>query len=262
MQSSTTHSPQPTVYSLQSSSCRLLPFAFILFLVPLWSPLRAQEAPKPQPTRTWTSVNGNTIDGAFVKEEEGKIFIKRPDGSTIATSREKLSPLDLAWIDGKNAPVSSTKTLSFPMATQLEKNKMEEHKKVRRLIIKSYTVLTNNDRSDKTLAFLERDAQSMYNWKFITSDCYLTKSGKKGKIKTLNFLAQAPVELREAVQMVRDKFTLPLPDPAVVKEISEDGETYWEVQGLPDYVSRVLLLVDPETKNIKRFDLHFPPPAK
>jgi hypothetical protein len=236
---------------------------FILALLPVWLPLCAQEQPQVQPARTWTSVNGNTIDGAFVKEEEGKIYIKRPDGSTIATGREKLSPLDLAWIDNKNAPTNSAdKTLSFTMATQLEKNKMEEHKRVRRIFIKTYTLLTNNERADKTLGFLERDAQSMYGWKFISDECYRTPSDKKGKIKTMNFLAQVPVELREAVQMVRDKFTLPIPDPVVVKEISEDGETYWEVQNLPDYVSRVLLLVDPETKNIKRFDLHFPPPVK
>ena len=60
--------------------------------------------------------------------------------------------------------------------------------------------------------------------------------------------------------MVRDKFTLILPDPVTVKEISEDGETYWEVLNLPSYISRVLLLVDPETKNIKSFNIHFPPP--
>ncbi len=225
-------------------------------------PVSAQEKPASFPARTWTSINGNTIDGSFVKEDEGKVFIKRADGSTISTSRAKLSPLDLVWIDAKNAPTNTARTLSFTLATQLEKNKMEEHKRVRRVIIKTYTQLTNNDRADKTLAFLERDAQSMYGWKFISDDCYLTKSGTKGKIKTMNFLAQVPVELREAVQMARDKFTLPMTDPVVVKEISEDGETYWELQNPPDYVSRVLLLVDPETKNIKRFDLHFPPPEK
>jgi hypothetical protein len=249
--------------SFVSSFC-LQPFALCLLALFLGSYARAQEPPSTNalPTRTWTSVNGNTLDGVFVKEEAGKIYIKRPDGSTIATGRDKLSPLDLVWIDTRNAPAGSAKTQAFTLATQLEKNKMAEHQRVRRLIIKSYTVLTNNDRSDKTLAFLERDAQSMYGWKFVSSDCYLTKSGKKGKIKTLNFLAQAPVELREAVQMVRDKFTLPMPDPVVVKEISEDGEAFWEVQNPPDYIARILLLVDPETKNITRFDLHFPPPAK
>ncbi len=243
---------------------RLQPFAYSLLVLFLCCPLFAQEqsAEKAQPARTWTSVNGNTIDGAFVKEEDGKIFIKRPDGSTIATSREKLSPFDLAWIDTKNAPTNSAKTLSFTLATQLEKNKMEEHKKVRRLFIKSYTELTNNDRNDKTLAFLERDAQSMYGWQAVTDACYLTKSGKKGKVKIMNFLPQAPVELREAVQMARDKFAIPMPDPVLVKEVSVEGERFWEIQNPPDYISRLLLLVDPETKNIKRFDIHFPPPVK
>ena len=239
----------------------LQPFVFSLLFLFLFRPAFAQEqqAEKAQAARIWTSVNGNTVEGSFVKEEAGKIYLRRPDGSTIATGREKLSPLDLAWIDGKNAATNAARTLSFTLATQLEKNKMEEHKKVRRLIIKTYTQLTNNDRNDKTLAFLERDALSMYGWRAVTDSCYLTASGKKGKIKTLNFFAQAPVELREAVQMARDKFTLPITDPVVVKEVAEDGETYWELQNPPDYVSRVLLLVDPETKNIKRFDLHFPP---
>ena len=214
------------------------------------------------PSRIWTSVNGNTIEGAFVKEAEGKIFIKRPDGSTVATSRAKLSPNDLAWIDTRNAPAAAGKTQAFTKATQLETTKMEGYKLVRRLIIKTYTQLTNNDRNDKMLAFLERDAFSMYGWKFIGSDCYLTKAGKKGKIKELQFMPQSPVPLREAVQMVRDKFTLILPDPVTVKEVTYEGEACWEVQNLPDYVARVLLQIDPETKNIKRFDLHFPPPEQ
>ena len=232
----------------------------ILFVSLCSMPLCAQEKPKDQPARTWTSVNGNTVDGAFVKEEEGKVFIKRPDGSMLATTRDKLSPLDLAWIDNTTAPSNTVKTLSFIKATQLETNKMEEYKRIRRLILKTYTLLTNNDRSDKMLAFLERDAQSMYGWKFISSECYLTKNDKKGKIKMLSFLAQVPVPLREAVQMVRDKFTLPMPDPVTAKEISENGDTYWEVLNPPSYVSRILLLVDPETKNIKCFNLYFPPP--
>lgn len=244
------------------TSARLLPTAFRFLALFLVACACAQEKSRDQVLRTWTSVNGNTVDGSFVKEEEGKIYIKRPDGSTLATSREKLSPLDLAWVDKTTAPSNTVKTLAFTQATQLEKNKMEEHRRVRRLIIKTYTLLTDNERADKSLAFLERDAQSMYGWNFISSDCYLTASGKKGKIKSLSFLAQAPVPLREAVQMVRDKFTLPMPDPVIVKEISEDGENYWEIQNPPDYVSRVLLRVDPETKNIKSFNLFFPPPPK
>ena len=214
------------------------------------------------PVRIWTSVNGNTIEGSFVKEDAGKIFIKRPDGSTIATTRAKLSPHDLAWIDTLNKSPEAAKTQSFTKATQLETTKMEGYKKIRRLILRTYTQLTNNDRDDKMLAFLERDAFSMYGWQFISSDCYLTKTGKKGKIKELFFSPQAPVPLREAVQMVRDKFTLVMPDPVIAKEIPHDGETYWEIQNPPEYVARALLMVDPETKNIKRFDFHFPPPEK
>ena len=237
-------------------SCAILVPAAAL----LCAPLRAQEAPKALPSRTWTSVNGNTVDGAFVKEESGKIYIRRADGSMLATTRDKLSPLDLAWIDGATAPTNAVKTQTFTQAPQLEKNKMEEHKKVRRLIIKTYTQLTNNDRDDKMLAFLQRDAQSMYGWQFITSECYPTKEGKKGKLKHITFIPQAPVPLREAVQMARDKFTLVLPDPVTVKEVSEDGETFWELQGLPDYVSRLRMKVDRETQNIRAFDLFFPPP--
>jgi len=212
-----------------------------------------------EPSRIWTSVNGNTIEGSFMKEEEGKIFIRRADGSTVATSRAKLSPNDLVWIDTRNAPANVGKTQSFTKATQLETTKMEGYKKIRRLIIKTYTQLTNNDRNDKMLAFLDRDALSMYGWQFIGSDCYLTKTGKKGKIKELQFMPQTPVPLREAVQMARDKFTLTMPDPVVVKETTYEGEPYWEIQNPPDYVSRVLLLIDPETKDIKRFDVQFPP---
>jgi hypothetical protein len=221
-----------------------------------------EAAPKAYPSRTWTSVNGNTVEGAFVKEEGGKVYLQLPDGKLIGTTREKLSPLDLAWIEGATAPSTAVKTLSFTPATQLEKNKMLEHRKVRRLILKTYTLLTNNDRDDKMLFFLQRDAMSMYGWTYVSADCYLTKTGKKGKIKEMTFLPQLPVELREAVQMVRDKFTLSLPDPVVVKQVEEDGETYWEVLSPPDYVSRVLLLVDAETQKIRRFDLTFPPPAK
>jgi hypothetical protein len=228
--------------------------------------LAAQPPPDPSaeaPVRTWTSVNGNTVEGAFVKEEEGKVYLRRPDGSVIATTRAKLSPNDLLWIDRRNAPPGQVaKTESFTKATQLEIAKMEGYKKIRRLILKTYAQLTNNDRDDKMLAFLERDALSMYGWQYIGSDCYLTKSGKKGRVKEMQFMPQEPVPLREAVQMARDKFYLTMPDPVIVTEVSLDGEAYWEVQNPPPYVARALLLVDPETKNIRRFDFHFPPPDK
>lgn len=220
-------------------------------------------APGAGPVRTWTSVNGNTLQGAFVKEENGKIFICRPDGSMVATTRAKLSPNDLTWIDTRgHAPGKIAQTQSFTKATQLETTKMEGYKKIRRMFIRTYTQLTNNDREDKMLAFLIRDALSMYGWQFIDAECYMTPAGKKGKIKELSFAPQAPVPLREAVQMTRDKFMLVMPDPVTVKEVTLDGETYWELQNPPAYVSRVLLLTDQETKAITRFVFHFPPPEK
>jgi len=229
--------------------------------------LAAQPAPqaptaKTNPVRTWTSVNGNTLEGRFVREEEGKIYIERPNGTTVATTRGKLSPIDLAWIDQTSMPSNAVKTLTFTQVPQNEKARMEQYRLVRRLITQTYTQLTNNDRDDKMLAFLERDAQSMYGWKFISSECYLGKNDRKGKIKRLDFLAQVPVPLREAVQMARDKFTLTMPDPVTVRETTVEGEPCWELLNPPDYVSHVYLIIDPETKNIKSFELLFPPPTK
>lgn len=249
---------------LQIRRTRLAACGF-LGLLALATACRAQEgqAAPQYPVRTWTSVNGNTIEGAFVREEDGKVFLRRPEGATISTTRDKLSPNDLAWIDTRAAAAADApKALSFPKATMSETNKMEEYKKIRRLILRSYTQLTNNDRDDKALAFLERDAQKMYGWQFIGSDCYLTKAGKKGKIKELYFVPEIPVPLREAVQMARDKFVLIFPDPVVVKEVRHGGEACWELQDPPDYVSRVLLLVDPDTEKIRRFDFQFPPPDR
>ena len=247
---------------------RWLPCAAALCVAPLFA--QEQESTEP-PMRVWTSVNGNEVEGSFVKEEDGKVYLKRPDGTTIATTREKLSPNDLLWIDQRTAPPGKAeKTESFTKAKQLEITKMEEYKKIRRLFLKTYADLTNNDRENKMLAFLERNEDPnvpdkeksgpVYGWGFVSSECYLTPAGKKGKIKILRFFAKAPIELREAVQMTRDKFVLTMPDPVVVKEVTFNGDTYWEVQNPPPYVARALLLVDPATKNIKRFDFHFPPP--
>ncbi|MDD2455355.1 MAG: SHD1 domain-containing protein [Kiritimatiellae bacterium] len=227
--------------------------------------LRAGAQAQPQPTaprpqRVWTSVNGNTVQAAFEREEDGKIFLKRPDGSTVATTRAKLSPNDLAWIDAARNPAQADKTLSFTKATMPETNRMEHYRKVRRLIIRTYANLTDNDRDDKMLGFLERDALSIHGWGYIGSDCYLTPAGKKGKIKELYFRPQEPVPLREAVEMARDKFTIVMPDPVLVKQVSYQGGQAWELQNPPDYLARVLLLADEETGNIKRFDIHFPRP--
>lgn len=247
---------------LPRSAMILLTFAAGINLAACAQQNPATRASSEAPARTWTSVNGNTVKGAFVREEIGKVYIRRPDGSMIATSRAKLSPNDLLWIDARLNPAKASLSESVAKATQLETTKMEGYKKIRRLNLQTYTNLTSNDRDNKMLAFLLRDALSMYGWQHIGADCYLTKAGKNGKLKSLQFIPQDPVPLREAVQMTKDKFTLPLPDPVIVKEITQDGEAFWDVQGVPSYVSRALLLIDPQTKNIKRFDFAFPPPGK
>jgi len=212
------------------------------------------------PQRVWTSVNGNTLQAAFDREADGKIYLKRPDGSTVATARAKLSPNDLAWIDAASNPAQADKTLSFTKATMPETNRMGHYRKVRRLIIRTYANLTNNDRDDKMLAFLERDALSMYGWQSVTSECYLTADGKKGKVKEMRFSPQQPVPLREAVEMARDKFTIVMPDPVLIKKVTHNGTPAWEVQRPPDYLARVLMLEDEEAGHIKRFDILFPRP--
>jgi len=243
----------------------LITGVFCVFLLAHAFRADAQAQPQPaasHPQRVWTSVNGNTVQAAFEREEDGKIFLKRPDGSIVATTRAKLSPNDLAWIDAVNNPAQAQaeKTLSFTKATISETNNMEHYRKVRRLIIRTYANLTNNDRDDKMLAFLERDALPIFGWGFVGSQCYMTPAGKKGKVKEMYFRPQEPVPLREAVQMMRDKFTIVMPDPVLVKQVAYYGGQAWELQNPPDYLSRVLLLVDESNGNIKRFDIHFPRP--
>jgi hypothetical protein len=48
------------------------------------------------PVRTWTSVNGNVVEGAFVREEEGKIFLKRPNGAINRHHARQAVPEGLA----------------------------------------------------------------------------------------------------------------------------------------------------------------------
>lgn len=225
-----------------------------------WVPLCAQEARSGHPVRTWMSVNGNTVDAAFLRQDGSRVLLQRPDGTTVATSRERLSPNDQAWIDQVISPTRAVNTRSFTQATQLEKNRMEEYRKVRRIILRTYTQLTNNEREDKALGFLQRDAFSKFGWRQVDATCYPTPSGQRGKIQEMSFHPQQPIELREAVQMARDKFVLVMPDPVVVEEVLDAGDLYWEVRNPPEYVSRLRLLMDPESGKVRRFDFLFPPP--
>ncbi|MBR4171475.1 MAG: hypothetical protein IKR48_07475 [Kiritimatiellae bacterium] len=238
-------------------------------LLAMWmaaAALSAQTTPQPaEPEmRTWTSINGNEVEGAFLKEEDGKIFLKRPDGKVIATKRSKLSPNDLTWIDTRGKK-PATETYTFPLATLLETNHMEHYRKIRRIIVETLTKLRNNDRADKRMAFIVRDATIQYGWASITPDFYLDERGKVGKVKKLSFTPIEPIPLREAVQMVRDKFVLPYAGPMTVRRIQLRGEPCWEVLQPPAYVSKIYLMEenhDGEKSLINSFDLTFPPPEE
>ncbi|MBQ7187781.1 MAG: hypothetical protein IJR99_00035 [Kiritimatiellae bacterium] len=232
--------------------------------------LTAQTTPTPQKPaepamRTWTSVNGNEVEGAFLKEEDGKIFLRRPDGKVISTKRSKLSPNDLAWIDARGKKPGAVETFTFPLATLLETNHMEHYRKIRRIIVETLTKLRNNDRADKRMAFIVRDATVQYGWASITPDFYLDERGKVGKVKKLSFTPIEPIPLREAVQMVRDKFVLPYSGPMTVRRTRIGAEPCWEVLQPPAYVSKIYLMEenhDGEKSLISSFDLTFPPPEE
>ena len=218
--------------------------------------------------REWTSVNGNVVEASFVREEDGKVFLKLADGKTISTSREKLSPNDLAWIDGRTGAVvapkaGEPKTESFTLIkSQAEKLKLETFLIIKRIFVRTYADLTNNQREDKSLAFLLRDANKVYGWSSITAECYPLPNGQKGKVKTMTFYLPTFVELREAVQIMREKLVITMPDPVVMKEIREYGMSAWEAQNPPDYISRILLVKDSYSGKISRFVFHFPDPEK
>ena len=225
-----------------------------------------EAAAKTEGLRAWTSVNGNVVEAAFVREGDGKVFLRRADGSVISTAREKLSPDDLSWIDGQAARAANAadaKTQAFTNITsQKEKLGLDTYLAVKKIIVKTYADLTNNHRDDKSLAFLLRDANKVYGWANIAAECYPLPNGQKGRLKTLTCSPPSLVELREAVQIMRDKFTLIMPDPVVVKEVREYGMSAWEVQKPPEYVSRILLVKDPYSGKICRFVLSFPEPEK
>lgn len=232
---------------------------------------RAEEAAAPAPVektypvRTWTSVNGNILEGAFVKEEDGKVYIRRANGRIAATSRAKLSPNDLAWIATATQTTAEKPVRSFEKATQKEIMEMEVYKRIRRISLKTYSKLTNNNREDKTLAFLLRDANKIYGWSDILADCYITDTGKRGKLKEMNFITVNAVPLGEAARMAVEKFQLGIAYPILVSREVINGQGYWILQNVPDYLSAVKLKeADESTAEkplIDRFDIFFPPPA-
>ena len=213
--------------------------------------------------RTWVSVNGNEVRAAFLREEEGRIFLQRPDGKVVATRRSKLSPNDLAWIDGRSA--KAEERFSFPRAKLIETNRMEQYRLIRRIIVETLTRLKNNARDDKRLAFVIRDAFTQYGWVSILADYYQDANGKIGNVKSLRFTPRKPVALREAVAMVRDKFVLAFPETMTARRVTINGTAYWEILSPPSYVSRILLSEEEhngEASTVNEFALFFPPPQE
>lgn len=222
-------------------------------------------AEKNFPMRMWTSVNGNQIEGAFVKESDGKVFLRRPNGKLVATKRVKLSPDDLAWIAARTGEKKAEgDVLSFEKPSRTEINHMPNYRRIKRIIIKTYTKLTNNDRDDKMLGFLVRDASSVFGWMAAVPECYPLPDGRKGKLKRIAFKTVHEIPIKEAVQMAQDKFQLRLPYPIVAKRTRIDEGPCWEIQNPPDYVTHVYLVETEDqtgkTPTIGDFILEFPPP--
>lgn len=211
--------------------------------------------------RTWTSVNGNVLQAAFEGEAEGKVYLRLANGTTVATTRAKLSPNDLAWIDAlSNSDAADAKTLSFSKVTMRDTLEMVEYRRIKRVFLHSYANREDNDRNDKMLGFLKRDAQKIFGWSFIDSECYRPPQGRGGRVKKIVFTLQSSVPLQEGVEIVRDKFGMVLGETIFVKESVDRGRKVWEVQGGPDYVSRVLLVAGYDRERVMRFEVQFPPP--
>lgn len=93
------------------SSLLILP---ILALVCLCGaePLIAQE-------RVWTDKSGvHKLTAEFVKVEEGDVFLRRPDGETIALALSKLSIDDQNYVRDLLAPGNGTEPTTEPPVTQ------------------------------------------------------------------------------------------------------------------------------------------------
>lgn len=239
----------------------------LVFIFALTLPLFSAEK-ESFPVRKWTSVSGDQIEGSFVREEEGKVFLRRPNGKLISTRRARLSPNDLAWIASVTAPKQeggAAQVLSFERATKPQLHKMTHYHQIKRIIIRTYTKQTNNYRDDKMLAFLVQDATKIWGWMAVMADCYPLPDGRKGKVKRMAFLVANEIPLREAVQMTQDKFQLRMPYPITVKRVMVEGEPYWEVQNQPSYISRILLketeVKGPDSSaTVDQFIFQFPPP--
>ena len=86
------------------------------------------------PVRTWTSINGNTADGTFQREANGRIYFKHVNGMSIAINRDRLAPDDLAWVDAQVQraaaqanPGSAPEIAAFPALTANEMQRLPNY---------------------------------------------------------------------------------------------------------------------------------------
>lgn len=67
--------------------------------------------------RTWTALDGKTIEADLVKEEDGKVTLKRSDGKTFTLAANKLSEADNKFIAEESVKDAEEKKSDAPSAT-------------------------------------------------------------------------------------------------------------------------------------------------
>ena len=216
---------------------------------------------------TWTSINGNTAAGTFLREEAGRVYFKHDNGMTIAISRDRLSPADLKYVDGlAEGKVKKVRPEEFriPELPMYALQKLPNYRTLRRVFISTYAKLTDNHRDDKALAFLKRDI-TIDGWGGVTAVCYPNADGTDGMLKELTFFVLSnPFPLSESGYILHDKFMIRVDYPIVLtKETSSDGDIVWVLKDPPEYTSRVEILADyGNEKQVRGFRFHFPKPER
>lgn len=83
--------------------------------------------------RTWTAVNGQTIEAEYVRHAAGKIVLKKENGKEISISPDKLSKADRTFASKQVRP---TLKLAFAKKTQTKNYNYEETKEQLDCVIK------------------------------------------------------------------------------------------------------------------------------
>lgn len=214
--------------------------------------------------RTWTSVNGNTAEGTFLREEGGRIYFKHANGLTIAISRDRLSPDDLKYVDSLAAPKAAATRVSFQPLPPNEMQKLPNYRTLRRIFISTYAKLTDNHRSDKTLAFLKRDITELWFWGNVSTVCYPNPDGTDGMLKNITFFPlHGPYPLQESAYILHDKFMIRNDYPLTFERRANGADVSWVLLNPPEYVSNVELHAAPgNDRQIDSFIFDFPKPER